>query len=73
MTAVASDVLNLLAAHAGERMDYVAVFMFLNTTDGGHYEDRYGEDAIQAALAELLATERIVTITDQQGAYFRPR
>jgi hypothetical protein len=71
MTELASEVLGLLAAHAGEPMDYVAVFMFLNTTDGGHYADRHGEDAIRAALAELLAAKRIVSITDQQGTYFR--
>jgi hypothetical protein len=71
MTELASEVLGLLTAHAGEPMDYVAVFMFLNTTDGGHYEERYGEEAIRAALAELLAAERILAVTDQHGTYFR--
>ena len=34
-----SEILLLLATHAGEPVDYVALFMFLNTVAGGHYEE----------------------------------
>ncbi len=40
----------MLAEHAPEGLDYVSVFMFLNTVAGGHYEERYQEAEIREAL-----------------------
>lgn len=60
------ELLNLLATHTGQPMDFVAIFMFLNTVAGGHYEDRHGEDAIRAALVELVATGAIEATHDGQ-------
>jgi hypothetical protein len=67
----AAEVLHLLAAHAGEPMDFVAIYMLLNTTDGGHYTDRFDEDTLRAALDDLLSQGRIVTAVGDHGAYFR--
>lgn len=55
MSTLASEILQILAAHAGATVDYVAVFMLLNTVAGGHYQERYPEAAIRASLRQLLA------------------
>lgn len=56
MAALAAEILQLLAAHAGEPCDYVAVYVFLNTVAGAHYEERYSEAEVRASLRELLAS-----------------
>ncbi|MGH9416070.1 MAG: hypothetical protein ACRD01_05530 [Terriglobales bacterium] len=59
MAAIEAEIEALLRQHAGEAVDYVAIFMLLNTVAGGHYEDRYGEDELRRQLAELLTQGRI--------------
>jgi|GEM_PF-7070163 len=54
MADAADEIEALLASHAGQPMDYVAVFMFLNTVAGGHYEERFSEAEVRAGLAQLL-------------------
>ncbi len=48
------EILALFAEHAPQGLDYVSVFMFLNTVAGGHYEERYPEAEIRAALKAAL-------------------
>lgn len=67
----AAEVLQLLAGHAGEPMDFVAIYMLLNTTDGGHYMDRFDDETLRAALDDLLSQGRIVTAVGDHGDYFR--
>ena len=55
MSTLATEILQLLSAHASATVDYVAVFMLLNTVAGGHYQERYPEAAIRASLRLLLA------------------
>lgn len=44
-----------MSEHAATGLDYVAIFMFLNTVAGGHYQERWTESALQSALAAALA------------------
>lgn len=62
------EIRQLLAEHAGQRMDFVAIFMFLNTVAGGHYEERCSEEDLRGALAELLAAGEIATELEARGA-----
>jgi hypothetical protein len=48
------SILQLLAEHGEAPVDYVALFMFLNTVAGGHYQETHSETAIRGALASLL-------------------
>lgn len=50
----ARQVLALLAEHAATGLDYVSVFIFLNTVAGGHYQETIGEEALQAVLQAAL-------------------
>ncbi len=59
MNALEDEILQLLAQHAGQPVDAVALFMFLNTVAGGHYEDRCSEETLQAALRSLLASRLV--------------
>lgn len=52
--ALADEILALLASRAGQPVDYVALFMLLNTVAGGHYEERHSEREIIATLGDLL-------------------
>ncbi|MHB8733907.1 MAG: hypothetical protein ACYC6M_01275 [Terriglobales bacterium] len=62
------EILQLLAEHAeATPVDEVAVFMLLNTVAGGHYEDRYSEDAIRAELTQLLDAG-MIDVRDATGA-----
>ena len=57
--AARAEILEILASHAGQPVDYVALFMFLNTVAGGHYEERYGEAELGEAVQALLASGAI--------------
>ncbi|HUX67657.1 MAG TPA: hypothetical protein VMV31_09220 [Terriglobales bacterium] len=54
MSSLPAEILQILATHSDAAVDYVAVFMFLNTVAGGHYEERYPEADIRASLRLLL-------------------
>ncbi|MGH9467873.1 MAG: hypothetical protein ACRD1Y_11020 [Terriglobales bacterium] len=56
------EIVLLLAAHAGEPVDYVAIVTLLNTVAGGHYEERHTEAEIRAALLHLLLNGRILAV-----------
>ncbi|MGH9482027.1 MAG: hypothetical protein ACRD1L_08020 [Terriglobales bacterium] len=53
------EIQQILAVHAGEPVDYVAVFMLLNTAAGGNYQERYAEPDLRAGLRQLLAAGTI--------------
>ncbi len=55
MSELEDEILRLLAQHAGQPVDAVALFMFLNTVAGGNYEDRCSEGDLQSARRALLA------------------
>jgi hypothetical protein len=55
MSELEDAILALLAQHAGQPVDAVALFMFLNTVAGGHYQEVCSEEDLQAALRALLA------------------
>jgi hypothetical protein len=48
------EILQLLAEHYQQPVDGVALYMFLNTVAGGHYEDRFSQEQIDTALQSLL-------------------
>ena len=50
------EIVEILASHAGQPVDYVALFMFLNTVAGGHYDERYTEAEIRHSLGRLMAS-----------------
>ena len=52
---LAGEICTLLAGHASEPVDFMALYMFLNTAAGGHFEDRHSENEIAVALLSLLA------------------
>jgi len=56
---LAAEILQLLASHSGQPVDYVALFMFLNTVAGGHYEERFTEAELAGALRDLLNSGQI--------------
>lgn len=58
-TPLNTEILELLASHSGQPVDYVALFMFLNTVAGGHYEERCTEAKLASALRDLLSTGQI--------------
>ncbi len=50
------EILQLISQHGpAAPIDFVAVFMLLNTVAGGHYQDRYSEEQIRSALRALAA------------------
>jgi len=63
-----NEILQLLFEHAEKPMDYVAVFMFLNTGTMGHYQERYSDDEIRTALSDLLLQGHIRAWDDETGA-----
>jgi hypothetical protein len=82
-TPLTAEILELLASHAGQPVDFIALFMFLNTVAGGHYEERYSEADLADGLRELLDSGAIqawengqlaappVTISNQSRLHFR--
>lgn len=68
--ALADEVRQILAEHSGQPVDYVALFIFLNTVGGGHYEERYGE---QELLSTLQAMERAGEIEAAAGREGNPK
>jgi len=54
-----AEIREILFSHAGQPVDYVALFMFLNTVAGGHYEERYSEAEIGDSLRQLLASGEV--------------
>ncbi|MGH9476724.1 MAG: hypothetical protein ACRD1C_10370 [Terriglobales bacterium] len=58
----ALEIANLLAAHSGEPMDYVAIVTLLNTVAGGHYQERHSEQDIRVALDSMLRDGRIESV-----------
>ncbi|MGH9412283.1 MAG: hypothetical protein ACRD0Y_00955 [Terriglobales bacterium] len=59
----ALEIQQLLTAHSGEPVDYVAIVMLLNTVAGGHYEERHSEEQIRTALLGLLRSGEVVFTT----------
>ena len=59
MNELEDEILSLLAQHAGQPVDAAALFMFLNTVAGGHYEDLCSEEDLHAALRALLSSRLI--------------
>lgn len=57
--ALRGEIAGLLMEHAGQPVDRVALFMFLNTVPGGHYVERYTEAEIGAALGAMLTAGTI--------------
>lgn len=81
---LAAEILELLASHAGQPVDFVALFMFLNTVAGGNYQERVTEDELTTCLRGLLASQAIeawekdlplrlemVEVSSQSRAQFR--
>lgn len=66
MATLADEILALLAERAGQPVDYVALFMLLNTVAGGHYEERHTEGEIIATLGRLLSEGMIGAWQDEQ-------
>ncbi|TAN21999.1 MAG: hypothetical protein EPN33_10110 [Acidobacteria bacterium] len=64
----AQEIVQLLAAHSGEPVDYVAIVTLLNTVAGGHYEERHSEAAIGAALLGLLESGQILAVAPEAAA-----
>ena len=59
------EILQVLAEHGDSTpVDGVAIYMLLNTVVGGHFEDRYSEEAIRAELQRLLDASLIVDAAD---------
>lgn len=48
------EILLLLSEHGSTGLDYVSLFMFLNTVAGGHYQERWSEPELKTALAAAL-------------------
>ena len=48
------EILHILCERPDAPVDYVAIFMFLNTVAGGHYQERATEDELRQALHRLL-------------------
>lgn len=65
--ALADEIRQILAEHAGQPVDYVALFMFLNTVAGGHYEERHSELEIQSTLLALEQSGLIEAADRGQG------
>lgn len=59
MSELENEILRLLAQHAGQAVDALALFMFLNTVAGGHYQEFCSEEELQAALRALLAARLV--------------
>lgn len=53
-TVLIREILVLLAEHSPQGLDYISIFMFLNTVAGGHYEERYPEAEIRAAVTAVV-------------------
>lgn len=64
----AQEIVQLLAAHSGEPVDYAAIVTLLNTVAGGHYQERHSEEAIGAALLALLDSGQILAVGSGSAA-----
>ncbi|MGH2344257.1 MAG: hypothetical protein ACRDG4_03460 [Chloroflexota bacterium] len=64
---LADEIRQILAVHAGQRMDHVALFMFLNTVGGGHYEERYSEEELLSTLDAMLRAGAIAATPGPDG------
>lgn len=65
---LADQIRLILAEHGGQRMDYVALFMFLNTVGGGHYEERCSEQELLSTLDSMRRTGDIETMPGPEGS-----
>ncbi|HXR97583.1 MAG TPA: hypothetical protein VN709_07040 [Terriglobales bacterium] len=70
MASLRDEIVGILAAHAEQPIDYVAIFMFLNTVAGGHYEDRWSETAIRTELDAMMAGGLLVQVDDATGSHY---
>lgn len=61
------EILQLLFEHAQKPMDFVAVFMFLNTGAVGVYQERFSDDEIRLTLSRLLEQGFIRAWDDESG------
>lgn len=68
----AQEIVQLLAAHSGDPVDYVAIVTLLNTVAGGHYQERHSEEAIGAALRALLESGQILAVGSGSAAPVAP-
>ena len=64
------EILRLLFEHADKPMDFVAIFMFLNTGPVGAYEDRFGDDVVRLSLSRLLQRGYIRAWLEETGECF---
>jgi hypothetical protein len=60
------QILQLLFEHSEKPMDFVAVFMFLNTGPVGQFEDHFSDDEIRDALTDLLQ-RRLIRAWDAES------
>lgn len=67
---LSQHILQLLFEHSEKPMDFVAVFMFLNTGPVGQYEDNYSDDAIRDELTDLLGRGLIRAWDEESGVDF---
>lgn len=67
---LSQHILQLLFEHSEKPMDFVAVFMFLNTGPVGQYEDHYSDDEIREVLTDLLQREWIRAWDEESGAAY---
>jgi len=62
------EILQVLAEHGDSTpVNGVAIYMLLNTVVGGHFEDRYSEEAIRAELQRLLNASLVTNATNDEG------
>ena len=71
MPSLREEITGVLAGHADQPIDYVAVFMFLNTVAGAHYEDRWSEDEIRRELDLMLAAGLIEQVAGATGSHYK--
>lgn len=68
--ALPQQILQLLFEHSEKPMDFVAVFMFLNTGPVGQYEDHFSDDEIRDVLSDLLQRGLIRAWDAESGAEY---
>lgn len=67
---LSQHILQLLFEHSEKPMDFVAVFMFLNTGPVGQYEDNYSDDDIREVLTDLLGRGLIRAWDEESGTAY---
>lgn len=67
---LSQHILQLLFEHSEKPMDFVAVFMFLNTGTVGQYVENYSDDEIREVLTVLLSQGLIRAWDEESGAAF---